>query len=157
MELNTLNCRQYNSLIKYYSCNLTKVTTNRYFLQANLELNRDLDKGAEIQMIIFVKFTKENKVLKFLDLKVKVCDLYDSKMSSLVIKEVIREMKRVSNFPHSCPVKGNYAYWLTNFTVTENFFPTYTPTIDFNYTLRFYEKKRLLGDMVIEGSTLRRS
>ncbi|XP_073821440.1 uncharacterized protein [Musca autumnalis] len=157
VELHNVQCRQYNSRLKKLSCQMTKVATSRYAIDYKFNLNGDLHENAEMQIIIKVKLRNDNKIIKFMDLKMNICDVFNTKMSSLVTKEMLKEVKKTSNLPLACPIKGNFDYWVTNYTVTDSFFPPYTPDVYYNFTMKYFENNRLFADLFIAGSAIRRS
>ncbi|XP_073822148.1 uncharacterized protein [Musca autumnalis] len=157
VELHSIQCRQYNSRLNKLSCEMTKVATSRYALDYKFNLNGDLDKSAEMQITVKVKFSNNNKIITFMDFKMKVCDILNEKISTLVIKEMLKELKRGSNIPLACPIKGDSDYGINNFTFSDSFFPPYTPNIYYNFTLDVFENNCLIADLFIAGSTIRRS
>ncbi|XP_059224888.1 uncharacterized protein LOC131997679 [Stomoxys calcitrans] len=134
MELHNLTCTCYTDFVKEFVCDLKKLTTDAFVLNGHFMLNRPMDKNAEAGIVIKMNLPKQSKILKFLDVKVTICDSLTNMDKVPLIKEHFNELMTSSTLPVSCPIKANVLYKINNYTITNNFFPIYTPVMDFNYT-----------------------
>ncbi|XP_073811863.1 uncharacterized protein [Musca autumnalis] len=128
--------------------------TNRFSSNMAFILERQLLDNAEIGIKITYKYANDPKIYTFLDIKLIVCEALDSIQAMPMIRKLFLELMSSSNLPCNCPIKGNILYSMSDFILTEDTLPAYTPIISFNYTVGFYESKALIGRMVVQGSTL---
>ncbi|XP_059224889.1 uncharacterized protein LOC131997680 [Stomoxys calcitrans] len=158
VELYNLSCSYYTELVKQFSCDFRKLATGIFALNANLVLNRSLAKNAEVAITIAVNLPGQTKKIQVLDVKLKVCDILSNMGKVPMIKKHFNELMRSSTLPILCPIKGNVLYKINNYTITNDFFPNYTPVMNFNYTVDFYESNnRLVCKYFLAGATVARN
>ncbi|XP_061393964.1 uncharacterized protein LOC133329507, partial [Musca vetustissima] len=157
LKVQNFQCKNYSSLLRHLNCDLTKISTGRYYIDFEFELQRNLDKDARVHITSF--FTPQNakKAVKFLDLNLKICDVLKDTNSLSIMKTILAELRKTSNLPYSCPIKANFKYNFINFTLDADTLPPYTPLMSYNFTVKYYENKKLLLTMDVDGSTVSRS
>ncbi|XP_075169534.1 uncharacterized protein LOC142241638 [Haematobia irritans] len=138
------------------SCSFQKLTKSRYAISAMANFLRDLSKNAEVGILIHITYPKKSKIFKFLDIKLNICDSLKNLKAMTLIKELFKELMASSNLPFACPIKGNVTYNITDFMLTDEIFPTYTPIVHFNYTFSIYSNQKLLTSYELLGSTVPR-
>ncbi|XP_059217732.1 uncharacterized protein LOC131994832 [Stomoxys calcitrans] len=154
VKLNRVSCPKFSDRIKYMECNWKKVATSKYNLGSIFMLNNDLDRDAEIQLKIHIS-RSGGKWLKFVDLKVNLCDALQKLLSIPLANTLLNEALQTSNVPCSCPIKGNVMYNMSNFMVSDKLFPPYTPTnLEFNCTTNYFEHQKVIYTFIVEGGII---
>ncbi|XP_013106649.2 uncharacterized protein LOC106086499 [Stomoxys calcitrans] len=155
--LHSVEVKNVTDLFQDWDCCLRKLAKNRYAISVMITLSRQLAKNAEIEILIHISQPNTSKIIKFLEVKLNICDALVNLKAAVLIKELFKELMGVSNLPYNCPIKGNVMYNVTDFIVVDKFFPTYTPSLHFNYTLKFYNDRKLIGIYILKGSTVIRN
>ncbi|XP_019891612.2 uncharacterized protein LOC109612214 [Musca domestica] len=157
LEVQEYHCTNRTSLVRQLHCNLTKIANGRYYADFLFEITRNLDKEARIQFTSYYTPQNAKRAVKFVDLNMKVCDVLSQSMTLPLIKTIINEVRKTSNLPYACPIKGNFTYKFVNLTLDANILPTYTPLISYNFSTKFYEHQKLLAILDVSGATVARS
>ncbi|XP_059226467.1 uncharacterized protein LOC131998152 isoform X2 [Stomoxys calcitrans] len=154
VELNEYRCNHFGTVIKCLECSFTKVSTNNFVTNTAMEFNQELARNSEFRLLVSFQLPKKDKVIKFLDLKMTICDVLSQMMSVPLVKRIIKETRRTSNMPYACPIKANYLYYMANYSITDELFPTYTPYISFNFSLFYFENGKLFASSNVGGATV---
>lgn len=105
-------CNNFTLPIENVYCNIRKLGINRYATTISVILNRQLNNNSEIRIQIFYRLSsKNNKTIKFMDIKMNICDALDQINSVPLIKRLFNELMRSSNVPYSCPIQGVSNRW----------------------------------------------
>ncbi|XP_075157926.1 uncharacterized protein LOC142231193 [Haematobia irritans] len=155
-ELLSMDCGNISKTVIEHSCDLEKVERNKFVLSIMFVLDHELAKNAEAEILLDLRPTKGQKVVQFLNVKMNACDALNHLSTNPILKTLLIELTRSSNLPYTCPVQANHMYKVANFTVTNNIFPSYTPLLQFNYTLNIYENRKTLVSIIIKGATIPR-
>lgn len=100
-------CNNFTFPVENFDCNIRKVDINQYASSFSITLNRQLNNNSEIRIQIFYRLSsKDSKTIKFMDIKMKICDALDQINSVPLIKRLFNELMRSSNVPYSCPIHG---------------------------------------------------
>ncbi|XP_059223146.1 uncharacterized protein LOC131996957 [Stomoxys calcitrans] len=144
------------STIKY-ECSIAKLAISHYNMGMMFELSKDMPRNMDFGLVIYVKPKKGLKYIKFMDTKVNICILLEHGMSVPMLNYLMERVTRNSNVPISCPIRGNSIYNITNVEIASDFFPSYTPIIEFNFSLNLFDNKKRYATYIIEGETKRKS
>ncbi|XP_013100767.2 uncharacterized protein LOC106082663 [Stomoxys calcitrans] len=152
MEFHKVDCIISNPrVIKRFECFYEKLGPSRYLSEAVFILNQQLDKTIESHIRIHIG--TGGKIVKFLDMRVNVCDTLKAGISVPILRKIIALLMESSNFPRKCPLKANFLYNMSNLIVDDSFFPKYTPyPMVFNYTTDIYSNQKKIAIIHIEGA-----
>ncbi|XP_075167398.1 uncharacterized protein LOC142239488 [Haematobia irritans] len=102
------------------------------------------------------KHAGSEKVIKFMDLKLPFCDVLSKTMVIPLARDIISEIRKAGNFPFSCPLKGNFLYFVKNLTLSKDILPSYAPPgVKFNFTFELIDNENYMGEIKVQGSTRR--
>ncbi|XP_059225846.1 uncharacterized protein LOC131997957 [Stomoxys calcitrans] len=154
LMLNNVTCIKVNSLMKSFGCSLKNFGTSRYAVDAQFLLERPFEKNAEVHVMVYFTPSLAKKAVKFLDIKLNICDMLSTVISNPLLKVILDETRKSSNLPYRCPVKANFVYTFSNFSLTAETLPLYTPFMKFNFTLNTYDNEELVSKFLLEGTTV---
>ncbi|XP_075167397.1 uncharacterized protein LOC142239487 [Haematobia irritans] len=154
VEIQEFVCYHFGTVIKSVNCSFNKISTNFFMTNVNVVLNNDLARDSEVRILISFQLPKNNKIITFLDVKLNICDFLSQIMGTPLVKRLMKEVRKTGNLPYACPVKGNYRYYFANYSVTDDLLPPYTPLMKFNFSLSYFEHKKLFASSCIRGSTV---
>ncbi|XP_011293274.2 uncharacterized protein LOC105261921 [Musca domestica] len=154
-EIQNICCEVCTDLVKRNYCHFDKVAPNKYALSFLIEINRQLPAATEVAFTIDVRPKGGQKAVKFVNLRLKVCDALASLKTNPMLMMILREMLQNSNLPLSCPLKPNILYNISNMMVSDEIVPSYAPTLDFNFTMIFYLEKSNMGTIFVQGAIKR--
>ncbi|XP_013106651.1 uncharacterized protein LOC106086501 [Stomoxys calcitrans] len=157
LELRNVSCTPFTDLVRQLECDVRKLAPNRFGFNLMFYLNRPVPLDADLEILLQYRLPHAKRVVPLINLKLKICDVLLHVPTVPMIKEILNGLTRFSNFPLSCPVKGNVMYNVTNLIITDSICPPYAPIVDFNFTLSFYEGKQTLVIYLLEGSTTRKT
>ncbi|XP_059225847.1 uncharacterized protein LOC131997958 [Stomoxys calcitrans] len=152
--LNNATCNTLNSLMKIFQCELEKFGTSRYGMNARFMLERPFERNAESHILAYFTPTLAKKAVKFLDLRINICDMLSTVTSIPLMKVILDEVRRTGNLPYRCPVKGNFLYTLKNYSVSAETLPSYMPSMKFNFSFYTYDNQQLISKFVMDGATV---
>ncbi|XP_059223780.1 uncharacterized protein LOC131997218 [Stomoxys calcitrans] len=151
VELRQFICKCLKSRpVQQLECFFKKLETNRYYATGFVMLNQQLDKNLDVQ----VKFNigSGKKIIKFLDVKLNICDTLQRGASTPVIRRIIIELFKCSNLPRKCPIKPNFLF-NASYILDDSYFPTYfPPSLDVNFTVDFYDNHQKFAILLLQGS-----
>ncbi|XP_075170562.1 uncharacterized protein LOC142242996 [Haematobia irritans] len=151
LQLQNITCYGHPNLLKKLICSFEKLSRNRYDVSVTFELLRQMPSNLDASALLFIRAEKAKKSIKFLDVRVKVCDLLTSVLSIPLAKEIMERVTASSNLPYTCPIKENIMFNITKVPITDDLFPRYTPPIHFNFTMNFNEGKKLYAKFDLTG------
>uniref|UniRef100_A0A1I8QDX8 Uncharacterized protein n=1 Tax=Stomoxys calcitrans TaxID=35570 RepID=A0A1I8QDX8_STOCA len=143
--------------MKQGSCDYKKLAVGRYAFNAMLELQSPLDPAAMIFIAIDYRMPPAITSQSFFKLKTKLCDLLKGIRTVPIVKNVIKDVLKNSNFPTSCPICANVMYNMSNMVVTSEILPEFVPSAGFNLSLNFFNKEALIIDWKLEGSIVKKT
>ncbi|XP_019892955.1 uncharacterized protein LOC109612917 [Musca domestica] len=117
-------------------------------------LERQLLNNAEIEIKITYQHVKDDKIRSFVNMKLNICEALQQLKGMPIIRKLFLQLMSSSNLPCNCPIKGNILYSMKDFLLTEDTLPPYTPIINFNYSLAFYEDQQLIAKLLTQGSSV---
>uniref|UniRef100_A0A1I8NRK0 Uncharacterized protein n=1 Tax=Stomoxys calcitrans TaxID=35570 RepID=A0A1I8NRK0_STOCA len=130
-----------------------QLVPGRYSGNCIFILNQQLDKNLDVQLKILLGI--RGKSVKFIDLKVNMCDILYRGMSMSIARKIMVNILQKSNFPRKCPFKANFIYNASNFIIDDSYFPKYTPyPMDFNVSIDYFENQELIAMLQVKGSTV---
>ncbi|XP_059225848.1 uncharacterized protein LOC106093208 [Stomoxys calcitrans] len=156
LVLNNLTCNILSPLVKRFDCDFKKFATSRYALDANFLLRRDFNQNAEIHALIYFTPAKAKRAVKFMDLKLNICNMLTTAMSMPLARIILDESRRTSNLPYECPVRGDLLYTFNNYSISAETLPPYFPLMTLNFSLFTYDNQELIAEFLLEGTTLLR-
>ncbi|XP_059223861.1 uncharacterized protein LOC131997240 [Stomoxys calcitrans] len=140
-------------VIKRLECSYSQLGPNQFSGSGLVMLNQQL--GTEFDVHVKVTIRTHGKYLKFLDLKLNVCDTLKASMSVPLIRKLYNNVLQSSNFPRKCPVKANVLYNISNLIVDRSYFPKYTPSpMDFNFSIDYFVNEKKFAMLLLEGTTV---
>ncbi|XP_075167825.1 uncharacterized protein LOC142239984 [Haematobia irritans] len=145
------------NIIKLMECTVKRLNISRYSFNVWFQLHRTLKPNGEIWIRVPYRVPKSKRTVNFIDMKVKYCDIMSMVRALPVAREILNEVRRCSNFPLKCPIRGNYMHNITNMILTDTIVPIYAGFFDFNVTLDFYENTQLIGTYKVTGSIIPKS
>ncbi|XP_013106650.2 uncharacterized protein LOC106086500 [Stomoxys calcitrans] len=149
-----VTCICLTDLVKQSACDIRQLTNGRYGLNAMFELTHQLPATADVEILLTYKLPRGSRVVKFINLKLRICDVLVHLPTVPLVKEVLIGLSRYSNLPLSCPVKENKMYNVTNLIISDSVWPPYMPLVNFNFTLNFTNLKKLLYTYDLRGSVV---
>ncbi|XP_019892954.2 uncharacterized protein LOC109612916 [Musca domestica] len=153
--IHNVTCLKFGSLVRTFECNFRKLQTNRYNVNISVVLERQLSKDAEFLGVIHIKPAKRITPLKFAEVRLKICETLTMQALPIPIaKTIFNEIMTKSNFPFTCPIKGNVSYKITDLELSSEMFPSYTIIVDFNFTLNFYDLQKKFISVAVQGATV---
>ncbi|XP_075167774.1 uncharacterized protein LOC142239919 [Haematobia irritans] len=154
--LDNVNCTTYGSTMKQFDCDYNMLSPSNYTLNMDFMFERNLKENAEFHIRIYFTPQQGLKAVKFLDLKLNICNFLSTSTSIPIIKTIMKEIRKTSNMPYECPMKVNYLYSLSNFSFSSKILPIYTQYIKFNFSMDTYDSKKIIGRFFLEGTTVRK-
>lgn len=107
VDFKKVTCNNYTLPIKYLYCDLRKLQVNRYSSDIIAILDRQLLDNAELRIQIHYSLpASRSKTIKFLDIKLNICNALDNLKAMPLVKTLFIELMRSSNVPYSCPIYG---------------------------------------------------
>ncbi|XP_013113853.2 uncharacterized protein LOC106091755 [Stomoxys calcitrans] len=153
IELHNLSCAKSEARLKEFNCSFQQTAPNRYNVSVSFLLYRQLSSKAEARLLIHIKSKKSMKALKFFDAKLNLCDLLHKQIPFPLVRDIFLEASRSINAPMACPVRTDFLYNISNFRLSENFYPTYTILVEYNVSLIFYEDNVSFASFRLQGAT----
>uniref|UniRef100_A0A1I8PZ33 MD-2-related lipid-recognition domain-containing protein n=1 Tax=Stomoxys calcitrans TaxID=35570 RepID=A0A1I8PZ33_STOCA len=151
-------CTKYDDVFKRFDCAHKMVSKGRYLFDCFFMFERPLHKEAILQMILHYTPLKGIKPVKFLDVKINVCDILGQSGSHVpLMKALFKEFRKNSDLPYACPVRGDNLYSMVNYSLDASTLPPYTPIMVFNYTLLLFEHNKKIGSVHTSGATVPRT
>ncbi|XP_013118111.1 uncharacterized protein LOC106095420 [Stomoxys calcitrans] len=151
-----VTCNKYAKRITRFDCTHRKVSTGCYSSDYSIMLDQTLDKDADLQFLVTFIPMKGAKLVKFLDVKINICDALSQSNSSPLLKSLLEEFKKKSDLPNGCPVKGGYLYSVANYSVDSTTLPPYAPILTFNCTVTIFEHNKRIASIRTMGATVPR-
>uniref|UniRef100_A0A1I8NJ50 Uncharacterized protein n=1 Tax=Musca domestica TaxID=7370 RepID=A0A1I8NJ50_MUSDO len=111
--------------------------------------------NTEVNILFDVRPVGGAKVVRFLNLKLKVCDALANMKTNPLVMVFQRKLILHSNLPMACPIMENVLYNISQLTINEEIIPSYAPNMDFNVTLAFFQRQIYLGRVFCQGSIKR--
>ncbi|XP_073812247.1 uncharacterized protein [Musca autumnalis] len=139
--------------VKSLELNFTKLAPNRYGLNMNFELYRQLPRNTEVRILTIVQPKKAVKPMTFFDMRWNLCEALSNFKALPFLIDLYKEIKRTFNVRLVCPLKGNFRYRITNFMVTNEMLPSFTPELSFSHSLELYEDQNIFAKTVTLGYT----
>ncbi|XP_037818449.1 uncharacterized protein LOC119608193 [Lucilia sericata] len=94
----------------------------------------------------------KRKALKFIDIKMNICDAVRSNYEVPLIKTILLELRKSSNIPYQCPLKKDFLYEISNLSVTDKYMtPMSLPTLNFSNGIEIYESNKLIASLFTIG------
>ncbi|XP_073811876.1 uncharacterized protein [Musca autumnalis] len=150
----SIYCNHTDTVLRL-ECHLTKLATDRYVASVKFMHNRNMAQNSVAHAVIYVRTPRTSKVVKFFDFKINVCDALSMSTYPIPLaKDLFDEARRTSNLPYNCPIKGNYLYYMNNYTVTSELLPAYAPIMNFSFILNIYEDDKLIIASETQGGTI---
>uniref|UniRef100_A0A1I8PS12 MD-2-related lipid-recognition domain-containing protein n=1 Tax=Stomoxys calcitrans TaxID=35570 RepID=A0A1I8PS12_STOCA len=149
-----LLCKNLDSkVIKRLECSYAKLGPNRFTGSGIVMLNQQF--GTNFNIHIRVNVGTGAKIVKFIDLKLNVCDTLHRGISLPLLRQIMINLLKNSNFPRKCPLKKNFLYNGSNVIIDDTYFPTYTPTpLNVNFSIDYFADQKKFAIFRLEGSVL---
>lgn len=104
VELRHISCSNITSRVKRFDCNFTEIATGNYAIDLYFLFDQELSRNAELHSVVYLKVA--GKFVKFLDLKLNICNTLKQTLSMPLAQKIAEEFSGSSNFPRFCPFKG---------------------------------------------------
>uniref|UniRef100_A0A1I8P6Q0 Uncharacterized protein n=1 Tax=Stomoxys calcitrans TaxID=35570 RepID=A0A1I8P6Q0_STOCA len=152
LELYNVSCEKFDNVVKRFDCNTTRIAKGHYTTDMFFLLARTLDKNAELKFVLHFIPEKGLKSVKFVDMKVNICDAFGQATRVPLIKSIMEEVRSKSNLPFECPIKGDHLYSMLKFITNSSLLPPYAPFLVFNYTLAIFEENKKIASIRTRGA-----
>ncbi|XP_075167833.1 uncharacterized protein LOC142239994 [Haematobia irritans] len=152
--IHNVSCMHYDDVVKHLECAVVENAKNSYVLSAAFELSRTMPNTMDIHIIATIKYAKKLGIIKFLDVKYRVCDIIAHIRLVPFVKQVLDQVTRHSNIPIACPLNAKVFYNISNVVIDRNFLPTYTPIVDVIVTINITYNEKHAAIYKVEGSTI---
>ncbi|XP_075167402.1 uncharacterized protein LOC142239494 [Haematobia irritans] len=129
-----------------------KVKSSSYTFDSVILFERNISREFDVQLTVRVLPSRGKTVIKFIDLKINLCDGLQTSFINPLTKSLFAEMRKSSNIPYECPLVGNFTYTFKNFSLTEKNLPLYTPSVNYTFALLLWEKARMVANFTLLGS-----
>ncbi|XP_013111199.2 uncharacterized protein LOC106089768 isoform X1 [Stomoxys calcitrans] len=147
-------CQVFSPVMKQFDCAFKMLSPSNYLIDTSFMYARELNENAEWQGLIYFSHLKGSKPIKFLDIKMNICSALSTAMTVPIVKMIMEETRKTSNLPYECPLKANFLYSYSNFSMNAKILPAYAPLIKFNFSLNTFDNRVLISKYVVEGSTV---
>ncbi|XP_075167775.1 uncharacterized protein LOC142239920 [Haematobia irritans] len=127
-----------------------------YLLNVEFMYDRNIGENVQFHIYIYANLLNNPKAVKFLDIKFNICNFLGSSATNPIMKSLMTELWKTTNMPYECPMKANYLYTLTNYSISNILFPNYTPHVKFNFTLDTVYSDKVVARFIVEGYTVRK-
>ncbi|XP_075165063.1 uncharacterized protein LOC142237593 [Haematobia irritans] len=127
---------------------------SNYTLNMNFMYERAVSDNAEYHIRVYFTPEKAVKAVKFLDVKLNICNFLSTATTIPLMKAILAEIRKAGNLPYECPLKVDHLYSLSNYSISTKLLPTYTPRLKFNFTLDTYNDMKNIGRFLVEGATV---
>uniref|UniRef100_A0A1I8PI71 Uncharacterized protein n=1 Tax=Stomoxys calcitrans TaxID=35570 RepID=A0A1I8PI71_STOCA len=147
-------CKAINpQIIKRFECSAKKIGPSSHLGNSVFMFNQQLDTNFDMHLKIHVG--TGGKIVKFLDLKMNVCETLFRGMSIPLVKKIMIDVLKSSNIPRKCPFKANFLYNMSDLIVDDSYFPKFTPTpMDLNFSIDYLENQKKFAILRIEAATV---
>ncbi|XP_059224892.1 uncharacterized protein LOC131997683 [Stomoxys calcitrans] len=106
LELRNVTCSSFTDIVRLVDCDVRKLAENRFGMDVMFYLNRPVPLDADIEILLHYRVPKSTRVVSFINIKMKICDILQHATTVPIVKEVLNGLARFSNLPLTCPVKG---------------------------------------------------
>uniref|UniRef100_A0A1I8PXG5 MD-2-related lipid-recognition domain-containing protein n=1 Tax=Stomoxys calcitrans TaxID=35570 RepID=A0A1I8PXG5_STOCA len=144
MVFRHVTCIAQSDIVKHSGCDVRVLPDECAGLNVMFELNSELAVSADVQVLLNYRLINGTKVVRFLNMKTKVCDMLVHVPTVSFVKIILNGLARHSNLPLSCPVRKNIMYNITDLPLSASMWPPYMPLVHFNFTLNFTDKQKPL-------------
>lgn len=104
LVINNFTCYQYTDRVKMFDCNFIKFTTNRFGFSARTMFNRNMDRNLRCHIDLDLLPRSSRQIIHIVDVRFNMCSLL-SQVNNKLVASLLKEFKRVTNLPKSCPYK----------------------------------------------------
>uniref|UniRef100_A0A1I8PLJ5 Uncharacterized protein n=1 Tax=Stomoxys calcitrans TaxID=35570 RepID=A0A1I8PLJ5_STOCA len=139
LVIKNTTCQVFGPVVKQFDCDFEMLSPSNYLLNARFMYARELNENAELQFLIYFSHLKGSKPIKFLDFKMNICSLLSTSMTVPTIKIIMEETRKTSNLPYECPLKTNFLYHYSNFSIQNSIFKFLTRLCTISKIQLFYE------------------
>ncbi|KAI8115862.1 hypothetical protein CVS40_11988 [Lucilia cuprina] len=94
--------------------------------------------------------------VEVMKIKVDGCKLSTFKSSNPVVSAILKKLRYGGNFPKSCPFLANVNYTVAHFALNPDYFPPYTPEMNFSTKVNMYMGKIHLISSEIHASVIKK-
>uniref|UniRef100_A0A1I8NXD5 MD-2-related lipid-recognition domain-containing protein n=1 Tax=Stomoxys calcitrans TaxID=35570 RepID=A0A1I8NXD5_STOCA len=155
LEFYEFICKNIANRILVFECSFKKLELpNHYVFRQYLMFNKDMGENFEVRFWVHIRPSSSKTGMRFIDLKIKACDVLDNYLENPLLKKIFFELQRTANLPHMCPFKANFLYKTENYTANTKLVPNYMPILNFTFGVEYYEKTQLIGVLKIIGATV---
>lgn len=84
---------------------MLKISDNRYAFSVELIFNKSFENNLDVRYYIDTRPIMRNISVRFIDLKMNICEAIGKKYDIPFLQVLIVELRRCSNIPYQCPFK----------------------------------------------------
>lgn len=104
--VHNVSCTTHGALLAYCLVDMHMANVSRYSLNTKFEFRRDMPRTTEVNILIHFRFQTGGKTIKFMDVKMNVCEMLAHVSTIPMIKDILIKYKQASNLPIGCPLKA---------------------------------------------------
>uniref|UniRef100_A0A1I8NZN3 MD-2-related lipid-recognition domain-containing protein n=1 Tax=Stomoxys calcitrans TaxID=35570 RepID=A0A1I8NZN3_STOCA len=153
VELHQVTCTSLKPKpIEQLKCYFKKLGRSKYSVGGIVMLNQQLEKTVDVQVKLYIG--SDRKVIKFLDLRLNVCEILQRGVSVPLMRKIIMETFKRTNFPRKCPIKSNI-FFNASYILDDSFLPPYLPpSLGINFSADFFDNRKKFATVLLEGCTM---
>ncbi|KAH8378146.1 hypothetical protein KR093_009623, partial [Drosophila rubida] len=140
-EFTKIECVNQRPEILHVKCNINRTSKNISALYGELKFSEEV---SNLDGNYFVGVEYNKNFINYTTAKLDYCAALHMAQSQTLIQIVAVGLRSVSNFPHNCPFKKSYNYFVKGFTMDPKIVPVYMPGISFVTNATFFYNKRAL-------------
>ncbi|XP_073815223.1 uncharacterized protein [Musca autumnalis] len=155
--------RDYSIELEY----ITPVITNIPFIKS-LNFSLTNKKAANMDVIFQYKLnkipvrasayllTKGKRRITLFESPLDICESLNNTAPNKFLAVFKDEMLRTSNVPHHCPLLGNFLYSVRNYTVHEEYYPSFLPEARWQFDININNNRNVkTGIVTVRGRICR--
>ncbi|XP_034473937.1 uncharacterized protein LOC117781295 [Drosophila innubila] len=135
------------------NCHINRTDKNISALYADIIFSEDIQ---NLNGIYNVAVERDQKFVDYTTLELDYCTALHLVHSQSLIQIISSGLRRVSNFPLSCPLKKNKTYFVNGFTLDPKIIPIYMPKISFRTNATCLSNKREIFYITCFGRVMRK-
>ncbi|CAD7003048.1 unnamed protein product [Ceratitis capitata] len=95
----------------------------------------------------------DNTKINLLNTTQSGCQMIEAAYSKNRLLQILsKEIRRVSTFPKKCPLHANTSYYVKNYTIDPDLFPSFLPPLHWVIRTQFFKGNIYYGYMILYGS-----
>ncbi|KAH8404827.1 hypothetical protein KR222_004936, partial [Zaprionus bogoriensis] len=135
------------------NCEISRQSNNITAFNMNFTFTEDI---CDLRGEFNIMFQHGINVVNYTSFDLDFCKIMQLVHTTRLVQSLATGLRRVSNFPMSCPFKMNKQYYVHGFTLNSSAFPSYFPEMSFISDATFLPNQQLGIRLRIFGSLRRK-